>query len=271
MRKLAPVAALFLIAFLVACGGGEAKDDGKPSTGSSVGQSGGVVARSGGVPGQAVQGQAMPGITVVGSGNAKAKPDGVIIRLTIGSGDMGSFDGSLPSIEIIDEKELAPVVAALKDAGVSEDDISVNAFVASPYGLGTGAAAIAFRWDKPGDIGSILDTVQDAVRRETDYGLQNVEALFTVKDCDPLEAQARKAALDDASRQAEGIAKTADVSTGDIISVAEAPSLGFPYSITGGCAALRDLPSSDSFLIIQGNSASEVAVTVDLQVTYAIR
>jgi len=272
MRKLTTIAALFLIAIVVACGGTEAKDeDDKPSTGSSAGQSGGVIARSEGVTGQAVQGQAMSGVTVSGSGEAKAKPDGVMMRLTIGSGDMGSFDGSIPSLDLIDEEELEPVVAALKKEGVSGDDISLNTFATSPYGLGSAAAQITFRWDKPAELKSLLETIQDAVRRETDYGLQNVEALFTVKDCEPLEDQARKAALEDAARQAKSLAETADLSLGSITAVAEVPSTSFGYAVASGCAALREIPPLDSFLTVQDNSPSEVTVTSDLQVTYAIR
>jgi hypothetical protein len=52
----------------------------------------------------------LPGITVLGLGEVEVKPDVAVVRLTVGSGS--AFSGSDGSVELIDEKELEPVVEA---------------------------------------------------------------------------------------------------------------------------------------------------------------
>lgn len=226
-----------------------------------------------GLVGAAQTASALPGITVVGYAESKAAPDSVIIRLTIGSGmEPLSFGSSGPQLELIGEEDLEPVVKALKDAGASADDISLNTFAPNNYGpFGAGAAQITFRWSQPEDVSSIVQAAQDAVRRDTQYALQNIEVTFTLAECQPLEEDAQRSALDDARRRAERLAEMAGVSVGDITAISEA-STPFSYVAPGGCAALEYAPSPYySFPYPASNSPSEVTVAASLQVTFAIR
>lgn len=222
--------------------------------------------------GTAQTASALPGITVVGYAESKAAPDSAIIRLTVGSSmEPLSFGSSGPQLELIAEEDLEPVVKALNDAGVSSDDISLNTFAPSNYGpYGAGAAQITFRWSQPDDISSIVQAAQDAVRRDTQYALQNIGVTFTLTECQPLEEDAQRLALSDARNRAERLAAMADVSLGDITAISEAA--GFSYGVSSGCAALEHAASPYYSLDYPvSNSPSEVTITASLQVTFAIR
>lgn len=217
---------------------------------------------------------ALPGITVTGYGDATAEPDAAIIRITAGSGSSSISFGSSDTFrfELIDEAEVQPVVDTIKGKGVRDEDISVTTSTSSQFGpFEGGAVHIAFRWGNPEDIKSILDAAEDTLRQKTDHELQNVEILYTISACEPLENKATEAALEDARQRAERLAGLSGANLGGIIAVAESPAAsiyGFP--VQSGCAAVQELPSPDFGSGLTGNSASEVEVDVTLQVTFAI-
>jgi uncharacterized protein YggE len=272
-----------ILALIVACGG---DDDAQPratpgdedsvdleSSSSSFGSGGSLIGVAGGgdLANAPNASTSLPGITVIGYGDAAAKPDEVLIRLTIGQGEFGVISGSdTPRLELIDEAEMQPVIEALKRQRADESQISVSTAINSPYGFGGGAAQVSFRWSKPSDLKSIFDVAEDTVRQETDHGLQNVEVLFTVKDCEPLEQQASSAALEDAQRRAEHLAQLAGLQLGAITSISEVASNSV-YGGPSGCAALEELPSFEFPSSSGNNSASEVEVDVSLQVTFALQ
>ncbi len=102
-----------------------------------------------GVGGNALTGpSSLPGVTVIGYGDAAAKPDEAIVRLTIGQGEFGFSSSDDPRLQLIDQNELKPVTEALKKQGVDDKTIEVNTLVSSPYGLGQGSAQITFRWSR---------------------------------------------------------------------------------------------------------------------------
>ena len=282
-RLLAPGVILLTLMLVAACGGGDdnsqpratpADEDSVDLEGSSSFSSGGsLIGVTGADPSNATNASAsLPGITVIGYGDATAKPEEVLIRLTIGQGDFGVISGSdIPRLELIDQAEMQPVIEALKGQGVDEGQISVNTAVNSPYGFGGGAAQVTFRWGKPDDLKSIFDVAEDTVRQETDHGLQNVEALFTLKECEPLEQQASSAALEDARRRADRLAQQAGLKLGAITSISEVSSAGSLYGGPSGCGALEELPSFEFPTSSGNNSASEVEVDVSLQVTFALQ
>jgi uncharacterized protein YggE len=272
MKYLCIGAGLILALAIAACGGGDDTSQGEDSSQDvSVQRGAGLAAIPALAAAQGGSG-ALPGITVIGSAQAKAEPDGAIVRLTVGSDEFGVIGPGGVRLEIVEEDDLQPVAEALQKEGVAEDDIFVNTFVNGSYGpYGIGAAQITFHWSSPRDLKSVLDAAQEAVRRETDYQIQSLETLFTVEDCLPLEEQARSAALDDARERAERLAELADLTLSGITSVFEVPSFTFSGGALGGCAALQQLPSYEWFSSSGDNSPSEVTVTVNLQVTFAIQ
>ena len=226
-----------------------------------------------GAGGNALTGSSsLPGLTVVGYGDATAKPDEAIVRLTIGQGEVGFSTSDSPRLQLIDEAELKPVTEALKKQGIDDKTIEVNTLVSSPYGLGQGSAQITFRWGKPDDMKSILDLAGNTVRQNTNQGLQNITVLFTVKDCEPLEQQSWSAALDDAKNRAERLAKIAGLQLGNIVAISESPGPASLYGVASGCAALEELPATDlASASFSKNSATQVEVDTSLQVTFALK
>jgi hypothetical protein len=216
----------------------------------------------------------LPGITVTGYGDATAEPDAAVIRITAGSGSSSISFGSSDTFrfELIDEREVQPVVDMIRGKGVAEDDISVTTSTSSQFGpFEGGAVHITFRWVNPKDIKSILDAAEDTLRQKTDHELQNVEVLYTISDCEPLENNATEAALEDARQRAERLAKLSGASLGGIIAVAESPAASiYGLPVQSGCDAVQELPPTDFGSRLAGNSASEVEVDVSLQVTFAI-
>jgi uncharacterized protein YggE len=275
MKRYLALAAGIVVALVVACGDSEETPDSRSDT-----SDGGIdfaLASEGTTLGTfgvtTVEGTAgtLPGITVVGSGEVKAEPDRVRVRLTVGSGDEYFGPGG-PTLEIVKKEELEPVVNVLKDEGVSEEDISVTTFalgIYDPYAVG--AAQVTFVWPRPADLESMLEMVQETVRRETDYSLQNMEVLFSLSDCEPVEEEAVEAAFEDARRRAERLASLADISIGDIVAVSEAPGLLGLYAGPTGCDALEEFPSLDYYSAAGSGSPSEVTISVTLQVTFAIQ
>ena len=278
MARLSLAVLLTACLLAAACGGDGDNKPSSPKTDDSVQLEGsssslGFVDTGTGVGANAANASgSLPGITVIGYGDATAKPEEVMIRLTIGQGEFGGFSSAdTVRLQIIDKAELQPVIEALKKEGVDEGSISTNTLVNSPYGFGGGSAQISFRWNKPDNLKSLFDVAEDTVRQETDHGLQNVEVLFTVKDCQPLEEKAWSAALEDSRRRAERLADLAGLELGNVVAISEAASPASIYGAASGCAALKELPSLDFASSSGTNSASEVEVDVSLQLTFALK
>jgi len=218
---------------------------------------------------------ALPGITVIGYGDATAKPDAAIIRITAGAGSGAIGFGSSETfrLELIDEAEVQPVVDALKEKGVAADDINVTTSTGGQFSpFEGGAVQITFRWGNPEDLRSVLDLAENTLRQKTQHELQNVEVLYTITDCEPLEDKAVETALQNARQRAERLAELSGAELGGITAIAESPAAsiyGFP--VQSGCDAVQELPPLDFGSAPSSNSASELEVDATLQVTFAIK
>lgn len=265
--------------FAVGCGEGtkETGDKVAPEKNSPPAQAAEVVASSGeiivgtGAPAPAL-GPNLPGVTVVGIGEARGKPDKAIVRFTIGSG--GQFSGPEGvAAEPIEERELVPVVEALKQAGASAESFAVNTYAASPYGGFGSGAQITLTWPHPEEIDKAVEAAQDVVRAKTRYSVQNVETLFTTSSCPSLEDRAWKAAIADAASRATRLAGLTGGGVGQVIAVSEAGGGSSPYFDSGlqGCQALRSLPPPLLGPSFSEGSPDAVKVRVSLQVTFAFR
>jgi hypothetical protein len=250
-------------ALLVAAGCGGSKKSVDVVTGAGAG-SGGVVR---GVPTPDAA-----GITVVGRAEAKARPDGARVALAIGSGE--GFGSSGQGFELVDEKELEPVVAALVKAGAPRDDIVVDAFASGPYERA--GAQVEFKWPRADGVRKPIEAAQVAARKQTDYSLQNANIQFTIHDCAPVEEKAFAAALRDARGRAERLAKLAGLKLGDVRALAEVTGSSSPYDFASpsGCAAFENVNFSSSALIATFGTPNgrpdQVSVSVALQVTFDV-
>ena len=210
----------------------------------------------------------LPGITVLGTGNVRAAPDTAIVRLQVGSGPrFGSPD---QEIALVDEDDLEPVVDALADAGTPREAIDVNAFGGESYG-NDGAAQIVARSPRPGNVRALLAAAQSALRKETDYNLQDVAVAFVLERCEDAEARATSEALADARERAERLARLAGAKLGRVIAVSESPggTAFAPYFVSTCGDPEATVTPLFEFQAASGN-AEEITIRTTLEVTFAV-
>ncbi len=212
----------------------------------------------------------LPGISVIGSGEVEVKPDTALIRLTVGSGSDSAFRGSDGTVELVDEEELAPVVDSLVDAGAPRDEIYVDPFGGSNYGPDDAAAVITLEWPKPQDVREALTTAQRAIRKGTDFSLENVAVAFMRHDCDDPDEKAVNAALADARKRAERLASLSHAKLGQLIAVSEATSTSYLSAFTQQRCGAETLAPGLLEYQAGATSADKVTVSTTLEVTFAL-
>ena len=209
---------------------------------------------------------ALPGITVVGTGEQSASPDHAVVQLVIGSGDFGP---SGPALQLIEPAELDPIVKALRGAGAS--DIEPDRFGQGPFG-NEAAATITLTVDHADGVDAAIEAAQAAVRAHTSYGLQASNVVFGLKNCPDVEQQAWHAALADAKQRAQRLADQTGVQLGDLLAVSEVTAAPTPYSSAStGCQSLERPPAYGTLLSGAENTEERVTIEAALQVTYAIK
>lgn len=183
------------------------------------------------------------GLTVVGTGEAKAAPD--VARSSIG---IEVRDESAEAATNQANERMAAVIAAIKGAGVPDGDVRTHDFSISferdftpPQPVvqvqtapaGKGAKPVAAAQPAPAEprgIYRVSNTVEVTVRdigkisqvltAATKAGANNVWGVsFELSDRAPLYAKAREQAIANARRDAEQLAKLTGVKLGRIISV----------------------------------------------------
>lgn len=169
----------------------------------------------------------LPGIIVLGMGQASVPAETATIVLMLGSGDYSYEDpmmmegqpAATPASSL--GEMAAPVIAALVDAGVPEADIQLisNPFTGDygPYG-GPTMVTLVFTLQDP-DAERISTILMAGIDAATDEGMyvNMTGALYGVADCAPIEREARAAAIADAREQATVQAELLDVSLGDVV------------------------------------------------------
>jgi uncharacterized protein YggE len=232
---------------------------------------------------------ALPGITVIGHGEARAPADTATLQLIIGDPSYGgpAFPqaGGAPGER--EREDVAPVVTALIDAGVPENEIHV---IVGP-GLtdvgtyfGPAVALIVVVVDSPEaeQLGDLVDTATEAASDERlIVGKTNVA--YTVEDCTPLEREAREMAVADARHQADIMAELVGVSRGEVIGTQDLPAepspatFGpygpvMPTNLTNCGSEIFATNLNATFLLppFDPTMEPEVAVSADIELTFAI-
>lgn len=188
-----------------------------------------------------------PGISVTGSGEARAKPD--VAHANIGV-DVRSSTVQAAVSE--GNQRMAAVVAALKGIGVAENDLQTHDFsiqyerlpepppdprpTAVPTKPGAPVVESAKVAGPPGEyhVTNLLSvTVRDFTKigpvfdAAINAGANNVWGLaFELDDPKPLRAQARAKAVADARQRAEELARSSGTALGTIRSVEEIETAG---------------------------------------------
>ena len=216
------------------------------------------------------------GITVLGYGEASAKPDRAIVQLGVTSTQQYYGPGPPPAGPVAEEV-MQHLVDALIKAGVNNDDIDANPNASSYLGSGTSALFTA-RIADPSKVEDVIDAFNDTVKDledDDEYSVQYANVRYTVQDCAPLEAKAREEALEDADARARGYADLMGASLGGLIAVSEVGAAGLysPQSVASiGCRALEDVAPLGYTVSLptETNTPEEATVTVTLSVTYAM-
>ncbi len=214
--------------------------------------------------------QMQTGISVTGQGKVSGKPD--VAKLSLG---VTSEADTVQKARDRAAAALDGIIKALKNNGVADKDIQTHQLNIQPqYDYNNGnqklrgfqvmnVLSVTLR-----DINKTSQAVDEAVRaggnETTIQGLS-----FTIDNLENLKQQAREKAVADAKAKAETLAKTAGVSLGAAMNIAEnsyAPAVVYDRdrSAAGGIAAPNTGPGTP----IQ---AGELDVTVDVSITWAIK
>lgn len=243
---------------------------------------------SGSSPGAAQDtSSALPGISVIGHGEARAPADTATIQLVIGDPNYGGpvfpQAGGTPG----ERETVAPIVEALIDAGVPEDEVEV---IVGPSltdvgtHFGPAIALIIVVVDSPEreQIADLVDTAAAAADDRLVVGRTN--AVYAIEDCSPLEREAREMAVANAQDQADIMAELVGVSRGNVIGTRDLPAepsqTGFnPYhgpvvlthTSTCGLEALATTPHAIFLLpLFDPTVEPEVTASAVLELTSAI-
>ena len=161
-------------------------------------------------------------ITVVGEGKVKVEPD--IARANIGVDVVRPTvkEASAANKEIIDG-----VLAALKEAGVAEEDIQTSGFsvYAERYGPNGPLPEDEVNYRVTNNVTVVvrdLSKVGDVLDAAIEAGANNIYGVeFALDDPNSVESEARKKAIEDAKAKAAELAGLNDVTLGQVVSVSE--------------------------------------------------
>jgi len=203
-------------------------------------------------------------VSVTGHGAVQVKPDMATITLGV-----DVVRPTLPDALTESNTQMESVLAAVKAAGVAEDDIQTTSFYVN----------IFRSYDTSGQPGEItgfqvsnqvvvivrdLDKLNTILGDAVAAGANSVYGIgFAVADPTMAASQARKRAVEDARARAEELASASGLSLGRVVSVTElAAPYGPPVTIEGGAGKGAGYAPP-----IQ---TGMVEVTVDVKVTYEL-
>jgi len=206
-------------------------------------------------------------INVSGMGEVKTRPDMATVSTGVVTEAATAKDALAKN-----NAAMAAVIAALKNAGVAEDDIQTSNFSVSPkyppyqpnqttaprivgYTVSNQVTAAVKDLKK---LGSILDTLVQA-------GSNQINGIsFGVDEPKPLLDNARKKAVADARAKAELYAAAAGVSLGRVVQISESSAVMPPqpmYRMAAAPVAAESVPIA----------AGQQTVTANVSITYEIQ
>jgi uncharacterized protein YggE len=191
-------------------------------------------------------------IAVTGIGTVHLPPD--VVYVNLGVQTRGTDIGET----VRENNRLAEAVtAAVKEAGVAEEDIQTSYFNVSTQPMydqfGNPTSEITYWVDNTlmvalRQVGGLGDLLQKALNA----GANSVQGVtYSVDDPEAAFAGARTEALEDARRQAEQLATGAGATLGPILSLSESSGGGSPYPSTfdKGAAGVPTVPGTLEYQI----------------------
>jgi uncharacterized protein YggE len=255
-RAIAAAALLAALAVMAGCGGDNRDADAAGGGGLEGAAAAGLSAD---VLGTGAAAASPTGITVVGTGSVTVTPD----TADWSFGLQTSADTANAALSANSEA-MDRIIAALRDAGISRDDLQTEQVSVYPRVSNNGASIVGY--DASNTVRATirsLDRAGEIVDAAVAAGANQLYGpSLTVSDSDAQYREAVEQAFDDARRRAEAIAEQAGVTLGAPVAIVEGAGQGeIPYY----GEALRD------------EAAAEVAVepgtqdvAASLTVTFAI-
>ena len=220
---------------------------------------------SGGVFAQMPQQTPEPGIVVMGEGSVRVTPNNAQIRI-------GATVRSNTVTEAVatNSKLMAAVIAALKAAGIAENDIQTTRFSIQPvytpatsFSSGAGATPKLAGFSVSNNVNVTIrdpDKIGDLIDRAVAAGANDIgNVSFSNSDASKVLDQARVAAIADARRKAEVYAKAAGVRLGTVQWITEETGSRPPVLMMARTAA-APVP------IASGEDTLRVQVTVGFDI-----
>jgi uncharacterized protein len=210
---------------------------------------------------QAVGGGIVRQITVVGSGEVKVTPDQATVQ--IGVQTEGATSSEAMSAN---NTQMTALIERLKQLGIAEKDIQTSNFSISPTYNNDGRTITGYQTSNMVSVtirdiaqtGELLDQVVQAGANMV-WGIS-----FGIGDPQAQQAAARDAAIADARVRAEAMAKAAQGSVGQVLTITESiGSVPQPLMMAGNARA----EAADAAPIATG----EQTVTAQVQITYELR
>jgi len=206
-------------------------------------------------------------ITVIGQGRAFGTPD--VAYITVGIETRGE------SVQVAAEEnraKMAALLEALKKLGIADKDLRTSNYSVYSERLPLYEPSSGTKGDSGAVVYHVNNQVMVTVRDLTKLGealdaavaagANNIYGVsFTVDDPSALQDVARTDAVADARARAESLAKLADVSVGDVLTISEVTGGAVPvyYDSVKGAGAGTPI------------EAGQLEVQMSVQVTYAIR
>lgn len=237
------------------------------------------------------------GLTVIGYGQASAKADSATLQLLIADPNAGFHqavmvgpDGGVATpapTPVIDRRaQLTPIVDAITAQGIKADAITVvisptqSDAMSGPAGVVVGRIDLTMSKPTLDKLNKIFDAVQHAAAQEQ-LALGQIGASNAVKDCQTLNQEARKAAIEDARTNAKTQADLLGIQTGPVTAstdlAAGSPlALLYGFPVSGGCTpptppiSYGDLGLSVSLPTFDPATEPTVTVYAQVSLTFAI-
>lgn len=207
-------------------------------------------------------------ISVVGQGEATGQPDQAQVNAGVQTQAATVAEASRENQEIVER-----IMQALDKSGIDKKDIQTTNYSIWPEQRhdprGNGEVAVTgYNVNNIVNVTiSDVDKVGAVLAALTDAGANSVHGIsFGVKDTAALEQGARAAAMADARNRAEALADLAGVKLGEVQSISMSLGGGYPMPMMGGARfAMAEASAAP------GISPGQLSVSVQVQVTYAIR
>jgi uncharacterized protein YggE len=200
-------------------------------------------------------------ITVVGTGEVKATPDQATVQIGVQTEGATSSEAMAAN-----NTQMAALIEQIKQLGIAEKDIQTSNFSISPtYGTDGRAVTgyqvnnmVAVTIRNIAQTGDLLDKVVKAGANSV-WGIN-----FGISDPNTLQASARDAAIADARTRAEAMAKAAQGTVGQVLTITE--SIGsVPQPLV--MRADTKVEAADAVPIATG----EQVVSAQVQITFELR